>query len=437
MGAIISGVRNLNVVFVDDDPAEVAESVGFSPNIFTDREWTTLKEFANKRHIRQKELNLVFQRFLTHEEVYLRKFHVRLNDVKAYFLKRSRLMQELSDVLIPMIYLKEYRGLDLPDTKPGAPPVDDVSFARFVIMSFIFCAQPIPDLIFDFVAILRRKLNLKLNAVMFYFNFEQIVKVLIEEITPCTTLDVFMRHCNPQDDAEIDVQKLMLLCLKYPLAFYSLIRYRNHFRRLVFGDIFWANKKPLKSRFYAKFHLDGDYSKAFNSEAAARRDTARAIIQDCENQQTAGKLILTDHIPADPLYSISEECFLKTKQILGYRFARGLIMEAELPLDKSFPLFTKTAIGRYTDEHKEEDVHHERILDSVTGCEFTYSVETGTREWIRKIEDADGGILREVTTQYPNGILVNQLLERNDAPVTKLSPKKIKPIATFADMTGD
>jgi hypothetical protein len=359
--------------------------------------------------------------------------------------------------LIPLIYLKEYRGLDLPNTAPGQPPVDDVSFARFIIMSYIFCAQPIPDLIFDFLAILRHKLNLKLNAVMFLYNFEEIVKVLVEEITPCMTLDVFMAHCNPQNDQEVDVQKLMYLCLKYPIAFFSLVRFRTHFKRLVFGDIFWENKKPLKSRFYAKFHLDGDYSNAFISEAAARRDTARALLQDCLYQQNINtKLVITEHIPVEPLYSITEENYVKAKQILGYTRTRGLIMEAELPLDRNFPLFAKTAIGRYhaadgddgsslannsvemKADDSEYDVHHERIKDKVTDSEFTYSVETGTREWVKRIEDHHGHLLREMTTAYPNGPIVNHFLERNDRPITKLSPKKFrKPMKTFRLESND
>jgi hypothetical protein len=92
MGAIIGG-RQLNVVFVSDDPEQIQESVGFSPNIFTPKEWLTLKEFANKRHIRQKELNVVFKRFLSHDEVYLRNFHVRMGDIKSYFRDKSRLFQ--------------------------------------------------------------------------------------------------------------------------------------------------------------------------------------------------------------------------------------------------------------------------------------------------------------------------------------------------------
>ena len=83
----------LNVVFVTDDPEEIAESVGFSPNIFRGREWETLKSFANKKRIKQKDLNRVFKRFLSHPEVYLRKFRVRYSDIKGYFLRHTRLMQ--------------------------------------------------------------------------------------------------------------------------------------------------------------------------------------------------------------------------------------------------------------------------------------------------------------------------------------------------------
>jgi hypothetical protein len=205
--------KKLDVVFVDDNIEDIAGTVGFSPNIFKGKEWTVFKSFCNKRRIKQRDLNLLFQRFLSHPEVYLREFRVRTSDLKVEFMNKERLMQEFADVLVPSILFKEYRGLEKVDVKG-----DQVSFARFVVMTYIFAAQPIPDLLFDFFAMVRQKLTLKLNAVMFLFNFEQIILVSVEHIEPCVTLEVLLAVCNPRFEKKSGIYPCILLSFSGAIA---------------------------------------------------------------------------------------------------------------------------------------------------------------------------------------------------------------------------
>jgi len=54
--------KGIDVVFVDDDPLEVAKSVGFSPSMFINGEFKTLKKFCNARKLHQRHLNQLFNR---------------------------------------------------------------------------------------------------------------------------------------------------------------------------------------------------------------------------------------------------------------------------------------------------------------------------------------------------------------------------------------
>lgn len=151
----------------------------------------TLKIFSQKRGIRQSDLNVVFRRYLSHPEVYLREFRVRTFDTKNAFLNKSRLMQEIADVVVPSIFFKDFKGLEEPHS------VEEISFARFAITSYLFCAQPIQDLIYDFLAILRQKLTLKITAVMFTYNFSEILQVLRDECLDSSAAKIALRSSNP------------------------------------------------------------------------------------------------------------------------------------------------------------------------------------------------------------------------------------------------
>ena len=64
----------------------------------------------------------------------------------------------VADVFVPFIYLRPFPGLEEPTSS------EEVTFARFVIMSYLFCGSSMVDLTHLFSSLLRQKMALKLNA---------------------------------------------------------------------------------------------------------------------------------------------------------------------------------------------------------------------------------------------------------------------------------
>ena len=143
-----------NVVFVDDDLEEIKRGIGFSPNIFIKNEFKVLKKFCNSRKIHQRHLNFIFAKYLSADDVYLRDFRVKALDVKDHFDGKEKIMKEIAEIFIPSMYQKPFKGLE------KAYSLYEVSFARFIILTYILCAEPIPDLILNLFAILRQRFNL-------------------------------------------------------------------------------------------------------------------------------------------------------------------------------------------------------------------------------------------------------------------------------------
>ena len=88
MGGFFSGSLTN---FVDDHAPDRLTSIGFHANMFIEYDWAALKTFCNKRNISQTQLNLMFRKFLTYKNVHLNEFKVRLDDIKSYFLKETRI----------------------------------------------------------------------------------------------------------------------------------------------------------------------------------------------------------------------------------------------------------------------------------------------------------------------------------------------------------
>jgi len=80
-------------LFVDDDPKLQALGIGFSREIFKEKEWRALKSFCNKLDIHQQHLNIVFKKYLVNDEVYLREFRVKTLDSRNMFISQPILMQ--------------------------------------------------------------------------------------------------------------------------------------------------------------------------------------------------------------------------------------------------------------------------------------------------------------------------------------------------------
>ena len=88
MGALFA---KKNSLFVNDLAPDRLTSIGFSPNMFTEFEWASLKTFCNKRDVSQTELNLIYRRHCTYKNCHLLGYRVRLEDIKEHFLKEKQI----------------------------------------------------------------------------------------------------------------------------------------------------------------------------------------------------------------------------------------------------------------------------------------------------------------------------------------------------------
>lgn len=315
------------------DPVPNRRLKVFAKQIFKRYEWATLKAFCQKYVITQTDLVTVFQKYLSHDEVYLREFRVRTVDPKTKFLQQTKLMQEIADVFIPAMYLVDFKGLELVASS------EEVSFARFIITSYIFCLQQMPDFIFLFIAVLRSKLNLSLGAVMPYYSFQQLALLLFEDLQPCGAIDA-LKRCLAQvpQGAELRFKHIIRMGIKYPLLFYSLQRFRRIYQRFVFGDRFWASRRPLKIKHLAMADCKDDFNAFFANEKEARKRTARMLIADCI-YAVAPALTLDDLFQEVPA-SLSAKDAAKVNTKLGYKIGKRVIQESELVLDFE-PLFLR------------------------------------------------------------------------------------------------
>ena len=89
MGSIYS--KNEKVYFLNDGPQLKTTSLGFSPNMFENLEWTALKRFCNKNNITQIELNYLFKKFASYDDAHVQMFRVRVSDLRESYIKKTRL----------------------------------------------------------------------------------------------------------------------------------------------------------------------------------------------------------------------------------------------------------------------------------------------------------------------------------------------------------
>lgn len=374
----------IDVYFVEDlVKGDENKGIGFSKKMFKKREWSILKKFCNKRDIKQVDLNAVYKKYLSSEDVFIRDFRVKLIDLKVPFLRQSKLMQELCDCFIPDLFLKKYHGLMDPFSS------EEVSFARFIILGYIFIMQAIPDLFLDFLAFLRKRLIVKVTAPMFTFNFQQLIKQLSEETKPSFSLDYVISHSNLQNDDEITIEAIIKIALRYPLVLYPLVRFRKHFRRLLFGDKFWEQRSAAKSHidelegFDYKFFYGG-----LENEKEALKMTARSILADISDMDMGegGKrpVLRLSEIYREPLTSLTEECCVRCKDLLGYEIARNIIRESELTYPES-QCFVEIPLSGDADL---------RFHCNAEGRDFIFNTATGITAWVHTIEK-DGVPIKE------------------------------------------
>jgi hypothetical protein len=303
----------------------------FSISIFRKGEWALVRAFCQKHEIKQAHLVTVFRTYLTNEEVYVRKFRIRLNDPKVKFASFSMLMQELADVFFPGIFLKEFPRLEMIENP------EEVTFARFIIMSYVFGAQAPPEIIYDFLSILRKNLRIHTTALVAVYSFQQICNLVIEDLQNCGTLKYLKRCIGSLDtNKDIKISNIILIGIKYPLIFYSLVRFRKYFQRFVFGDKFWKSRKLLKLK-SVEFHHFPEYHTWFENEDIARKITAKFFLMDV---LYGNKIFDLNYIFYESMIdTISHDEMLSLIDLVGYKFARRLTIEAEINYDRFDPFF--------------------------------------------------------------------------------------------------
>jgi hypothetical protein len=440
MGCMFAKV---DVLHVNDDEQDPNYGIGFSKTMFKPKEWNLLKTFCNKKGVFQTDLNHLFNIYLTNEEVYLRQFRVKVTETKKKFTEHSLLNFEISDVYIPQLFMRPFHGLEKP------AEFDEVTFPRFVVLGYTFCTQPMTDMIYEYFSIMRQNYNLQLPATMFSFNVLETVKVLSEEMDQQTSGLLYVyQKINPANDTEYTLEDVIRFGIRYPVMFYPLQRFRLHFRRLIFGDKFWANKKPTKTKFPKEFGAFKGKSPGYENEAAANVETARSIIADyqldlqlelinaravIEKRQTLiaaaqamGEVHNDDHedtreelktegdvqgkknayanlrlpptkptVPmrtkeSSPVEFVTAEILARMKADIGYKLARDVVRDSKLPY----------AEGQAFMDYPEELDENERIYDNKVHREFMYNVGTGTSAWVQPfVSEADDEIVRETWTK--------------------------------------
>ena len=369
-------------MFVDDDPEEQRVSVGFSPAMFHPKEWKTLKKFCNARKVHQRHLNQLFKRYLGSPDVYLRNFRVRTLDVKEELDDMSRIYMEITEIYVPMLYQKNFSGLE------KAHSIDECSFSRFVILTYIFLAQPYIDLFFELFCLLRQRFNLKTEATVYAFNFEQMVSVLGEELEHSWTYRYMLDLLREMPkDRELSVGYCIQLACKYPLMFYMIKRFRQHIKRIFLGDKFWNSRKPLKSKL-PELEPKKGYEVHFASERAATLQTNRMILADVFNLPLGKMELNTDSYPE--ITVIDDIVCNHLKKALGYRLSKRLILESELSHTQVGQMFLNAPV--------ELGLAKSRFTDALSGEDLKYDNGTGRRAWVCRYTDHEDNtkVLKEI-----------------------------------------
>ena len=238
------------------------------------------------------------------------------------------------------MFMKDFPGLE-----PAPPEGDLVSFARFTIMSYLFCTEQIPDLIHDFIVMLRRRRTMSVNAKIHTYSLDQLMRVMVEDLQPSAASWILIQSLGRMDkEDELTLLGVVKLGIKYPLLFYLVERFRKHIKRLVFGDKFWTARTYLKSRIS---ELDGNasyYGDRFKDERTALIETSRSIIADVVTPHKQPRQYrLTEREVSNVMY-LDEEGLQRLKNIFGYERSRQLIVDSEVGLDGE-SVFVEGAFG--------------------------------------------------------------------------------------------
>lgn len=239
------------------------------------------------------------------------------------------------------MFMKDFPGLEQPQADGEV-----VSFARFIIMSYTFCTAQIPDMILDFIAILRRRFSIDVNTNLHAYTLEQLMKVMVEDLQPSAAGRILARSlAELMKEEEMTMLIVVKLGIKYPILFYAVERFRKHIRRLVFGDKFWAAHTYFRSRISELEGNASHYGERYKDEQTALMETSRSIIADVVTpHKRLGAYRLHERDVSEVRF-LDDDGLKRLKDLFGYEHSRQLIVDSGIGLDCDSK-FVGTAFGQ-------------------------------------------------------------------------------------------
>jgi hypothetical protein len=336
---------------------------------------------------------------------------INLIDITKPFDHYSKVLRDMAAVYFPGVFLRgALAGLAEPHSK------EEVSFARFVVTAFTFCAQPMEDLVFDLVSFLRNNTSLEPSAQLSAHSLREVVRVLCADFPATIVKDIVCNRCAcVESNSHIDIMHAMRLSQKYPLMFFQLVRFQRLARRLIFGDKFWEGRVLFEaSRFeaeFAKYFQVRDKGKdtigslgnqlrsgpPLDIREATKR-TGRSIVSDfwaCRGNVTELFPYYSSEIDQNST-TVSPEVAILLKDVMGPRAARELLEAAELSVASAVAVAIESMAGPTEDGAvpEEEEGHMLRFRDEASGSDFVYIPASGERAWVRRVLQG-GRLLKE------------------------------------------
>lgn len=239
------------------------------------------------------------------------------------------------------MFMKEFAGLD-----PPPSPCDAISFARFSIMSYIFCAEQMPDAIFGFLKMLKQKLAMTYEASLHSYSLDMLLKVMLEDLRPSAAGSILLESIERLGvEAELSLTTIVKCGIKYPILFYVFERFRKHMRRIVFGDKFWKGRPQMKLKMDEVQGSSAYFTHRYKDEATAVLESSRSIISDVVSVKKRFKTFRLSDKQAPEVMCLDEVGLQKLKDIFGYEKSRQLAVDSEIVMECE-STFVERAFGQ-------------------------------------------------------------------------------------------
>ena len=243
---------------------------------------------------------------------------------------------------------------------------EEVTFTRFVITSYIFVMSQIPDLMYDFIAILRRRLDIPITIVISAWATYHLVKLMMEDLKPSGSATIILKYMKSiSEGPDLRLKAIIRMATKYPLMLFAVQKFRILYRRYVFGDRFWKDRKPLKCKHLELLDFPAEYNEWFETAASALKHSARNIIGDV--LRTEVKSWSMNDIYYPPYEKLTEEHGTRLKDVLGYKLAMKIMLESEIPYEFEEDQINENEnniVGEGQDGKKEVEEEEEKEKDT-------------------------------------------------------------------------